>query len=64
MRPWRDIATEPCFKYGVFATCLERVLIHIALSEEQSWMDGWRELDGVKGSDHDIEEEDEPAVAY
>lgn len=62
--PWRTFAGSAAFKFGVFPLCLEQVLMHIALSDEESWMRRWLDLDGVKGSEHEIESEDDPATAY
>jgi hypothetical protein len=61
---WHEIATDPCFKFGLFSACVERVLIHIALSDHQPWMDGWLELDGVGGAEHEVEAEDTFVDAY
>ena len=62
--PWKTFAASAAFKFGVFPLCLEQVLIHIALSDEQPWMQKWRALDGVKGTEHEIQEDDGLAAAY
>ena len=64
---WREIATNPYFKHGVFLTCLEQVLLHIALTDAEdrpAWTERWLSLPGVVGTDVEVAEEDSSAIAY
>jgi hypothetical protein len=63
---WREIATQPYFKYAVITPCIEAVLLHIALADEDTdaWSEDWLALPGVEGLEDVIQEDHDVGTAY
>lgn len=50
---WKELASDPVFKHGIFSTCLREILRHLVIKadSQSSWGAAWLALKGIKGLD-------------
>lgn len=56
---WKELASDPRFKHGIFSNCVREILRHLVVNPEgrTTWGAAWLVLDGIRGHDlPDIED--------
>ncbi len=50
---WKELASDPLFKHGIFSHCIREVLRHLVVNPDSrsSWGASWLALEGIRGRD-------------